>query len=84
MAVTLDGVWPPFHQQLFIYSARRIFENSIKDHYSLQARGRAVTGYNGVLGDCTGFHFEKPRPGNLYETWTAGSYWEFGGLFFNY
>jgi hypothetical protein len=34
----------------------------------------------GVAGDYRGFCFEEPHPGNLYETWTAGSYWGFGGF----
>ena len=34
----------------------------------------------GVLGDCMGFRFEKPRPGNPYGAWTAGSYGGFWGF----
>jgi hypothetical protein len=40
-----------------------------------------VPGYIGVYGDCTGFRFEKPRPGNLYGAWAAddlGGFW--GGV----
>jgi hypothetical protein len=44
------------------------------------AGGRAVTGYIGVFGDCTGFRFEKPRPGNPYRAWAAGSYRGFRGF----
>jgi hypothetical protein len=39
-----------------------------------------VTGYIGVFGDCRGFIFEKPHPGNPYRAWTACSYWGFGGF----
>ena len=39
-----------------------------------------MTGYIGVFGDCTGFRFEKPRPGNPYGAWAAGSYRGFRGF----
>jgi hypothetical protein len=41
---------------------------------------RAVTGYIGDFGDCTGFRFEKPRPGNLYGAWAAGDLGGFWGF----
>jgi hypothetical protein len=36
------------------------------------AVGQAVTDYIGVLGDCTGFRFEKPPPGKPSGAWAAG------------
>jgi hypothetical protein len=41
---------------------------------------RAVTGYIRAFGDCTGFRFEKPHPGNRCATWAAdvlGGFWGF-------
>ncbi len=69
----------PFQQQLFIYSARRIFENSIKD-LSMPASRTSSDRLQRGFGDCSGIHFEKPRPPILYSVWAAGSYRGFGGL----